>query len=72
MKVGEFCVLAGEGVYLIVVGEEGVEELHDEGLEPESVWKTGTELILFGFKWMPFLSALGLGEPVKKYENLII
>lgn len=48
-----------------MVGEDGVEELHEDGLEPESVvWKAGTELFLLGFRWMPFLSALGLGEPV--------
>lgn len=35
----------------MVVGDDGVEELQDDGLEPESVvWKAGTELFLLGFK----------------------
>lgn len=56
----------------MVVGEDGVEELHEDGLEPESVvWKAGTELFLLGFRWMPFLSALGLGEPLFKAFNVI-
>lgn len=56
----------------MVVGEDGVEELYEDGLELEFVvWKVGIELFLFGFRWMLFFFVFGLGEFLYKVFNVI-